>query len=132
LVALSFLAVSLVAIRYGTGESEQEAVPFGKDEIAFYQCDHLGTCEPYSVRFVSSDPIELRGGLTLHQYAPNPSLWIDPLGLAGGPAVGVDAGGKWVDASGRAASVPHVARLPTLHGSTMGQTLGNNATFTSD
>lgn len=25
------------------GESEQEAEPFDKDEIAFYQCDHLGT-----------------------------------------------------------------------------------------
>ncbi|GGY74601.1 RHS repeat-associated core domain-containing protein [Pseudoduganella plicata] len=25
------------------GESEQEAEPFSKDEIAFYQCDHLGT-----------------------------------------------------------------------------------------
>ena len=25
------------------GESEQEAEPFGKEEIAFYQCDHLGT-----------------------------------------------------------------------------------------
>src|SRR5690606_3649722 len=26
-----------------SGEYEQEAEPFGKDEIAFYQCDHLGT-----------------------------------------------------------------------------------------
>ena len=25
------------------GEYEREAEPFGKDEIAFYQCDHLGT-----------------------------------------------------------------------------------------
>jgi len=25
------------------GESEQEAAPFWKEEIAFYQCDHLGT-----------------------------------------------------------------------------------------
>jgi hypothetical protein len=25
------------------GESAQEAVPFGKEEIVFYQCDHLGT-----------------------------------------------------------------------------------------
>jgi len=25
------------------GESEPDAKPFGKDEIAFYQCDHLGT-----------------------------------------------------------------------------------------
>ena len=129
------------------GEYEQEAEPFGKDEIAFYQCDHLGTpqeltdCEgkvawsaqykawgkakeaiseaarkagirnpirfqgqyldeetglhynrhryydTYSGRFVSSDPIGLRGGLNLHQYAPNPLLWVDPLGLTSGKAI---------------------------------------------
>ncbi|MBB2275104.1 sugar-binding protein, partial [Escherichia sp. 94.0001] len=28
------------------------------------------------------DPIGLRGGLNLYQYAPNPLSWIDPLGLA--------------------------------------------------
>ncbi|WEF35467.1 RHS repeat-associated core domain-containing protein [Pseudoduganella chitinolytica] len=27
------------------GELEQEAEPFGKDEIAFYQCNHLGTSQ---------------------------------------------------------------------------------------
>lgn len=72
--------------------------------------------EPASGRFVSSDPIGLRGGLNLHQYAPSPSLWTDPLGLAGSPAVGVDARGRWIDASGRAASAPNVASLPTLRG----------------
>ncbi|WP_181259198.1 RHS repeat domain-containing protein [Pseudoduganella armeniaca] len=44
---------ALMAANYGkynialdplwNGEYEQEAEPFGKDEIAFYQCDHLGT-----------------------------------------------------------------------------------------
>ena len=123
-------------------ESEQAAEPFGKDEIAFYQCDHLGTpqeltdCEgkvawsaqyrawgqakqaigeaaykagmrnrirfqgqyldeetglhynrhryydPYAGRFASKDPIGLLGGVNLHQYAPNPLQWTDPLGLA--------------------------------------------------
>ena len=33
-------------------------------------------------RFVSMDPIGLRGGLNSYQYAPNPTQWIDPLGLA--------------------------------------------------
>ena len=32
--------------------------------------------------FVSRDPISLEGGLNVFQYAPNPILWIDPLGLA--------------------------------------------------
>ena len=32
-------------------------------------------------RFISNDPIGLAGGLNLHQYAPNPIVWVDPLGL---------------------------------------------------
>jgi RHS repeat-associated protein len=38
--------------------------------------------DPHSGRFVSKDPIGLNGGNNLHQYAPNPIEWIDPLGLA--------------------------------------------------
>ncbi|EBS2312467.1 polymorphic toxin type 47 domain-containing protein [Salmonella enterica subsp. enterica serovar Newport] len=37
---------------------------------------------PECGRFVSQDPIGLRGGLNLYAYAPNPIRWIDPLGLA--------------------------------------------------
>jgi hypothetical protein len=37
-------------------------------------------------RFISSDPIKLAGGNNLHQYAPNPLDWTDPLGLAGNRA----------------------------------------------
>ncbi|WP_416235835.1 RHS repeat-associated core domain-containing protein, partial [Salmonella enterica] len=36
---------------------------------------------PECGRFVSQDPIGLRGGLNLYAYAPNPLTWIDPLGL---------------------------------------------------
>jgi RHS repeat-associated protein len=117
--------------------------PFSRKEIAFYQCDHLGTpqeltdhegriawsasykawgeakqaiseagrkagfrnpirfqgqyfddetglhynryryYDPVAGRFVSKDPIGLRGGINVHQYAPNPLAWVDPLGLAG-------------------------------------------------
>ncbi|MFC7519088.1 RHS repeat-associated core domain-containing protein, partial [Herbaspirillum sp. GCM10030257] len=38
--------------------------------------------DPDSGRFVSQDPIGLQGGNNLYQYAPNPTAWIDPLGLA--------------------------------------------------
>ncbi|EAM3651010.1 hypothetical protein F0X69_22990 [Salmonella enterica] len=38
---------------------------------------------PECGRFVSQDPIGLRGGLNLYQYAPNPLSWVDPWGLAG-------------------------------------------------
>jgi RHS repeat-associated protein len=123
------------------GEYEVEAEPFSKDEIAFYQCDHLGTpqevtdCEgkvawsaqykawgqakeaiseaayksgirnpirfqgqyfdeetglhynryryydPDGARYITADPIGLLGGMNGYQYAPNPTSWIDPLGL---------------------------------------------------
>ena len=38
--------------------------------------------DPDIGRFISEDPIRLRGGTNLYQYAPNPLSWIDPLGWA--------------------------------------------------
>ncbi len=38
--------------------------------------------DPGPGRFISEDPIGLHGGINLFQYAPNPIVWIDPLGLA--------------------------------------------------
>ncbi|GGC25567.1 hypothetical protein GCM10011572_53710 [Pseudoduganella buxea] len=123
------------------GDCEQEAEPFTKEEIAFYQCDHLGTpqeltdhegkvawsaqykawgqareaisdaahragmrnpirfqgqyfddetglhynryryYDPVGARYITADPIGLLGGMNPYQYAPNPTGWIDPLGL---------------------------------------------------
>ena len=124
------------------GEAKTSTGPgFSKEEIAYYQVDHLGTpqeltdhegsiawsaqykawgqarevisdaarkagianpirfqgqywdeetglhynreryYDPTVGRFVSSDPIRLIGGFNLHQYASNPVLWVDPLGL---------------------------------------------------
>ena len=37
---------------------------------------------PSSGEFISSDPIGLAGGISVHQYAPNPWAWADPLGLS--------------------------------------------------
>lgn len=124
------------------GQQLKAPQAFAREEIAFYQCDHLGTpqeltdhegrvawsasykawgearqaiseagrragfknpirfqgqywdeetglhynryryYDPVAGRFVSRDPIKLAGGLNLHQFAPNPVNWIDPLGLA--------------------------------------------------
>ena len=38
--------------------------------------------DPEIGRFISKDPIKYRGGMNLHVYAPNPTGWIDPWGLA--------------------------------------------------
>ncbi|EBK3908122.1 type IV secretion protein Rhs, partial [Salmonella enterica] len=41
--------------------------------------------DPDIGKFISGDPISIRGGINLYQYAPNPISWIDPLGLAVDP-----------------------------------------------
>ena len=41
--------------------------------------------DPRVGRFVSKDPISYAGGLNLYAYAPNPTGWVDPLGLASCP-----------------------------------------------
>ena len=33
-------------------------------------------------RFINKDPISYAGGLNLYAYAPNPTGWVDPLGLS--------------------------------------------------
>ncbi|MGO1298985.1 MAG: RHS repeat-associated core domain-containing protein, partial [Vibrio sp.] len=37
---------------------------------------------PSAGRFITIDPIGLAGGLNNYQYVPNPTGWVDPLGLA--------------------------------------------------
>jgi RHS repeat-associated protein len=37
--------------------------------------------DPSTARFISPDPIGLEGGENAYQYAPNPTDWLDPLGL---------------------------------------------------
>ncbi|EBC4075752.1 RHS repeat-associated core domain-containing protein, partial [Salmonella enterica] len=39
--------------------------------------------DPDIGKFISGDPISLRGGINLYAYAQNPLSWIDPLGLTG-------------------------------------------------
>ncbi len=40
---------------------------------------------PGNGRFLTPDPIKLAGGLNNYQYVPNPTGWVDPLGLNGCP-----------------------------------------------
>ncbi len=39
--------------------------------------------DPDAARFLSKDPIGLKGGVNEYSYAPNPVWWIDPWGLTG-------------------------------------------------
>ncbi|WP_085702937.1 RHS repeat-associated core domain-containing protein [Pseudomonas sp. B15(2017)] len=43
---------------------------------------------PGTGRFLTPDPIKLAGGLNNYQYVPNPTGWVDPLGLEGCPQPG--------------------------------------------
>ncbi|MCD5327176.1 RHS repeat-associated core domain-containing protein, partial [Chromobacterium piscinae] len=38
--------------------------------------------DPEIGRFISRDPIGLMGGINIHSYAPNPTEWVDPIGLS--------------------------------------------------
>lgn len=44
--------------------------------------------DPLIGQYRCLDPISLRGGINLYQYAPNPISWIDPLGLSNCGIVG--------------------------------------------
>ncbi|MHC8372923.1 RHS repeat-associated core domain-containing protein [Pseudomonas sp. MDT1-85] len=39
--------------------------------------------DPEVGRYLTPDPIKLAGGLNQYQYMPNPTGWVDPLGLSG-------------------------------------------------
>ena len=39
--------------------------------------------DPEIGRYLTPDPIKLAGGLNPYQYTPNPTGWVDPLGLSG-------------------------------------------------
>ena len=47
--------------------------------------------------FTSRDPIGLMGGDNVFAYAPNPTGWIDPLGLSNWNTIGNSFGGPWVN-----------------------------------
>ncbi|MGE8069291.1 RHS repeat domain-containing protein, partial [Pseudomonas sp. NPDC089569] len=39
--------------------------------------------QPDSGRYLTPDPLKLAGGLNAYRYTPNPTGWVDPLGLSG-------------------------------------------------
>ncbi|MTD29437.1 RHS repeat-associated core domain-containing protein, partial [Erwinia sorbitola] len=52
------------------------------DEETGLHYNTLRYYDPGSGSFTQPDPIGLRGGLNLYAYAPNPLIYIDPLGLS--------------------------------------------------
>ena len=66
--------------------------------------------DPAAGRYVSQDPIRLRGGLGLYGYVEDPLTWRDPLGLAGVPGCAGDLLEKEVEARLNAEGIPIIKR----------------------
>ncbi|RQR80252.1 RHS repeat-associated core domain-containing protein [Burkholderia sp. Bp9012] len=56
--------------------------------------------DPTVGRYLSKDPIGLAGGINVYQYAPNPTGWVDPLGLSGFEPKVITSGTVFRNASG--------------------------------
>ncbi|MGQ7246176.1 RHS repeat-associated core domain-containing protein, partial [Halomonas sp. V046] len=52
------------------------------DEETGLHYNRLRYYDPEIGRFTTQDPIGLMGGANLYMYAPNPTGWVDPLGLS--------------------------------------------------
>jgi RHS repeat-associated protein len=73
------------------GEVERDDLAKARTPLRFpgqYEDDETGLCcqrfryyDPDAGRFISPDPLGLEGGFSAYRYAPNPKIWIDPLGL---------------------------------------------------
>jgi RHS repeat-associated protein len=73
---------------WGAGQSDGAAMPlrfpgqyFDAETGLHYNMHRY--YEPETGRYLSPDPIGLRGGLNPHAYVPNPTIGLDPLGLKG-------------------------------------------------
>ncbi len=52
--------------------------------------------DPAIAAYISQDPIGMLGGGNPYRYAPNPLMWIDPLGLIRGPSTLPDEPGVYI------------------------------------
>ncbi|MEJ2407490.1 MAG: RHS repeat-associated core domain-containing protein, partial [Candidatus Thiodiazotropha sp.] len=69
--------------RYEKKEIEQPLRFQGQyeDEETGLYYNHFRYYDPDSGKFLQHDPLELKGGENLYLYAPNPTVFIDPLGF---------------------------------------------------
>ncbi|MCH5501586.1 RHS repeat-associated core domain-containing protein, partial [Pseudomonas syringae] len=82
---------------------------------------------PGTGRFLTPDPIKLAGGLNNYQYVPNPTGWVDPLGLIFGAiraAVVRSAGTARKAASTVQSNIRSQTAIPNCPGSSIGNPIG--------
>ncbi|MGU3310161.1 RHS repeat domain-containing protein, partial [Pseudomonas sp. M5A4_2d] len=75
-------------------------------------------------RYLTPDPVKLAGGINTYQYVPNPTGWVDPLGLSTGPGgkgcnpdAGVEEPSEKAKAHKDEPSTPSTSRRLTEFGS---------------
>ncbi|MEG0714550.1 MAG: RHS repeat-associated core domain-containing protein [Morganella sp. (in: enterobacteria)] len=88
--------------------------------------------DPDIGRFITQDPIGLKGGINPYQYAPNPVNWVDPLGLMkmyGGVVYRALDSGQYIDSILGTNLMPK----PDLHGNpVINNTIQDHVTSTEN
>ncbi|WP_223527521.1 RHS repeat-associated core domain-containing protein [Pseudomonas sp. BF-B-26] len=73
-------------LAFGGGEQLQQPLRFQGQYFDAESGLHYNRHRYYNPdvgRYLTPDPIKLAGGLNQYQYTPNPTGWVDPLGLSG-------------------------------------------------
>jgi RHS repeat-associated protein len=112
------LTMSAVAIKAGLKNPIRFQGQYLDEETGLHY-NRFRYYDPVVGRFTSKDPIGLRGGINLLQYAPNPMEWIDPTGLS--------ASSDLPRMKGQ--SVPRVGSLLNNSGFTKTKDSGKNETW---
>jgi RHS repeat-associated protein len=76
----------ITRLKHGGGEQLAQPLRFqGQyfDEESGLHYNRHRYYAPDTGRYLTPDPIKLAGGLNQYQYTPNPTGWVDPLGLSG-------------------------------------------------
>ncbi|ECA0692761.1 TPA: RHS domain-containing protein, partial [Salmonella enterica subsp. enterica serovar Kiambu] len=86
--------------------------------------------DPDIGKFISGDPISIRGGINLYQYAPNPLSWIDPLGLKCGSSYeqARNKALKWLEERGFKAERVNIGKFGSTRGKPVGMTTADGKT----
>jgi len=81
----------LTRLQHGGGEQLEQPLRFQgqyHDAESGLHYNRHRYYNPDVGRYLTPDPIKLAGGLNQYQYTPNPTGWVDPLGLACTPCPG--------------------------------------------
>ena len=122
---------------WGNSRGEWHRSQYGQEQNLRFQGQYLDRetglhyntfrfYDPDVGRFTQPDPIGLLGGLNLYQYGPNPTQWVDPLGLQ--PCKDLPNGQTVSEFERNLAFLPPSERVPTVRG--MAEQVANSRAWT--